>query len=236
MNVHSFVKLNNTLALVNYTHPMNQVLVNNQPKRSLSKARNRQLLIDATFDVVAEYGVAGVSFTRVLERAGLSRGMINLHFESKEQLLLAAAKMMAEKYYDHLQGFIINAGDGPENKLTALLEADFDDAILNPREIGVWFAFRGEARYNPKFKPYSNTRDQHLMQLYDDIFKQLLATANDSALIPRDLTSGLLALTEGLWSDYFMHGDDFDRDRARRVIYLYLSRMLPGCKYLASLV
>jgi len=215
---------------------MNQVLVNSQPKRSLSKARNRQLLIDATFDVVAEYGVAGVSFTRVLERAGLSRGMINLHFESKEQLLLAAAKMMAEKYYDHLQGFIMDRGDDPEDKLTALLEADFDDAILNPREIGVWFAFRGEARYNPRFKPYSNTRDQHLMQLYDDIFEQLLVTANDSVVKPRDLTSGLLALTEGLWSDYFMHGDDFDRDQAKRVIYLYLSKMLPRCQRLASLV
>ena len=214
---------------------MNQVLIDNQPKRSLSKARNRQLLIDATLDVVAEYGVAGVSFTRVLERARLSRGMINLHFESKQQLLLAAAKMMAENYYDHLQNFIEAAGEDPENQLVALLTADFDDTILNPREIGVWFAFRGEARYNPKFKPYSNTRDRHLMQLYDDIFEQLLATANDPALKPRDLTSGLLALTEGLWSDYFMHGDYFDRDQARRVIYLYLSRMLPQCERLASL-
>jgi TetR/AcrR family transcriptional repressor of bet genes len=214
---------------------MNQVLADNRPKRSVSKARNRQLLIDATFDVVAEYGVAGVSFTRVLERARLSRGMINLHFESKQQLLLAAAKMMAENYYVHLQNFIEAAGEDPESQLVALLAADFDDAILNPREIGVWFAFRGEARYNPKFKPYSNTRDQHLMQLYDDIFEQLLKTANDPVLKPRDLTSGLLALTEGLWSDYFMHGDDFDRDRAKRVIYLYLSRMLPQCERLVSL-
>jgi TetR/AcrR family transcriptional repressor of bet genes len=214
---------------------MNQVLADNRPKRSVSKARNRQLLIDATFDVVAEYGVAGVSFTRVLERARLSRGMINLHFESKQQLLLAAAKMMAENYYVHLQNCIEDAGDDPESQLVALLTADFDDTILNPREIGVWFAFRGEARYNPKFKPYSNTRDQHLMQLYDDIFEQLLKTANDAVLKPRDLTSGLLALTEGLWSDYFMHGDDFDRDRAKRVIYLYLSRMLPQCERLVSL-
>ncbi|RLA12655.1 MAG: hypothetical protein DRQ59_07100 [Gammaproteobacteria bacterium] len=47
------------------------------------------------------------------------------------------------------------------------------------------------------------------------------------------VTSGLLALTEGLWSDYFMHGDNFDRDQARQCIYLYLSRMLPQCKRLA---
>jgi TetR/AcrR family transcriptional repressor of bet genes len=204
-------------------------------KRIESKARNRQLLIDATFDVVAEYGVAGVSFTRVLERANLSRGMINLHFESKEQLLLAAAKMMAERYYAHLQSFVNNAEQDPENQLIALLDADFDDAILNPREIGVWFAFRGEARYNEQFRPYSNTRDQHLLQQYDVIFKHLLTDSKDPSIEPRDLTSGLLALTEGLWSDYFIHGEDFDRRQAKRVIYLYLSKMLPHCGKLGTL-
>jgi TetR/AcrR family transcriptional repressor of bet genes len=204
-------------------------------KRIESKARNRQLLIDATFDVVAEYGVAGVSFTRVLERANLSRGMINLHFETKEQLLLAAAKMMAERYYAHLQSFVNNAEQDPENQLIALLDADFDDAILNPREIGVWFAFRGEARYNEQFRPYSNTRDQHLLQQYDRIFKHLLTDSKDPSIQPRDLTSGLLALTEGLWSDYFIHGEDFDRRQAKRVIYLYLSKMLPNCGKLGTL-
>jgi TetR/AcrR family transcriptional repressor of bet genes len=214
---------------------MNKIIENTQQKRVLSKTRNRQLLLEATFDVVAEYGVAGVSFTRVLERVGLSRGMINLHFESKEQLLLAAAKLMAENYYVHLQDFTRDIADDPESQLIALLAADFDNAILNRREIGVWFAFRGEARYNALFKPYSNTRDQHLMHLYDDIFVRLLESAKDSSIKPRDLTVGLLALTEGLWSDYFMHGDNFNRNQARRIIYLYLSKMLPHCKRLAAL-
>ncbi len=205
-------------------------------KRTESKARNRQLLIDATFDVVAEYGVAGVSFTRVLEKANLSRGMINLHFDSKEQLLLEAAKMMAGKYFAHLQSFVNNAKEDPESQLIALLEADFDDAILNPREIGVWFAFRGEARYNDQFKPYSNTRDAHLLQQYDGVFERLLADGKDPSIKPRDLTLGLLALTEGLWSDYFMHSEEFDRHQAKRVIYLYLSRMLPHCGGLGALV
>jgi len=215
---------------------MKQIPDNTPQKRSLSKARNRQLLIDATLDVVAEHGIAGVSFSRVLEKACLSRGMINLHFESKEQLLLAAAKSMAENYFSHLQGFIKGNEDDPEGQLLALLTADFDKAILNPREIGVWFAFRGEARYNAKFKPYSDTRDRHLVQLYDEIFLQLLTAGKNAAIKPRDLTLGLLALTEGLWSDYFMHGDDFDRKQARRLIYLYLSKMLPRNKRWEALV
>jgi len=215
---------------------MNQISAAAPGKRIESKARNRQALIDATFAVVAEFGVTGVSFTRVLEKADLSRGMINLHFASKDQLLLEAAKMMADKYYTHLQSFVNSASEDPESLLIALLEADFDDAILNPREIGVWFAFRGEARYNEQFKPYSDTRDAYLLQQYDGIFEQLLTDGDDATIQPRDLTLGLLALTEGLWSDYFMHGEEFDRRQAKRVIYLYLSRMLPHCKRLVALV
>jgi TetR/AcrR family transcriptional repressor of bet genes len=192
-------------------------------------------LISTTLDVVAEFGIAGVSFTRVLERAGLSRGMINLHFENKEQLLLAAARTMAENYYDHLQGFVSDIEDDAEGQLIALLAADFDDHILNPREIGVWFAFRGEARYNAEFKPYSNTRDQHLMQLYDKIFGELLARGQPGPIKPRDLTLGLLALTEGLWSDFFMHAENFNRNQSRRIIYLYLSSLLPHCQRIAAL-
>jgi len=215
---------------------MNQISAAAPGKRIESKARNRQALIDATFAVVAEFGVTGVSFTRVLEKADLSRGMINLHFASKDQLLLEAAKMMADKYYTHLQSFVNSASEDPESQLIALLEADFNDAILNPREIGVWFAFRGEARYNEQFKPYSDTRDAYLLQQYDGIFEQLLTDGDDATIQPRDLTLGLLALTEGLWSDYFMHGEEFDRRQAKRVIYLYLSRMLPHCKRLVALV
>jgi len=235
MNVHSFVK---RIAIKHhYRVPaMNQVLTTAPLKRTESKARNRQALIDATFEVVAEYGVAGISFTRVLEKANLSRGMINLHFAGKDQLLLEAAKMMAEKYHAHLRYFVKRAENDPESQLIALLEADFDDEILNPREIGVWFAFRGEARYNDQYKPYSNTRDRHLLEQYDAIFSQLLAIGSDPSIEPRDLTLGLLALTEGLWSDYFMHAENFDRHQAKRVIYLYLSRMLPHCHGFSALV
>ncbi len=74
------------------------------------------------------------------------------------------------------------------------------------------------------------------MLQYDGIFEQLLAGGDDATIQPRDLTLGLLALTEELWSDYFMHGEEFDRRQARRVIYLYLSRMLPHCGELEALV
>jgi hypothetical protein len=43
----------------------------------------------------------------------------------------------------------------------------------------------------------------------------------------QDLAHGTIALSEGMWTDYFLHSDAFDRDAAKRVIFRFLSAFLP---------
>lgn len=52
-------------------------------KREEKKAANRRKLIEATIDSIAERGLVDTTVSAVVERAGLSRGMVNLQFESK---------------------------------------------------------------------------------------------------------------------------------------------------------
>ena len=47
--------------------------------RDVTKERHRKALIEATADAILEHGLPNVSVSRILEHAGLSRGMINLH-------------------------------------------------------------------------------------------------------------------------------------------------------------
>jgi AcrR family transcriptional regulator len=49
--------------------------------REQTKERHRRALIEATADAIAEHGLAAVSISRILEKAGLSRGMVNLQQE-----------------------------------------------------------------------------------------------------------------------------------------------------------
>ena len=59
-----------------------------------------------------------------------------------------------------------------------------------------------------------------------------LATASLSPMTDaeaaRDATHGLLALLEGMWTDYLLHPDRFDRDEAMRITFRFLAAMFPS--------
>ena len=66
-----------------------EVLADAQTKRRqiLPKAERRQQLIDATIRCIAQHGLSAVTMQMVTRDAGLSVGIANLHFESKDNLL-----------------------------------------------------------------------------------------------------------------------------------------------------
>ena len=197
-----------------------------QNKRVAAKARSRQAMIDATLDIIAEAGIGGASVSRIVEKSGLSRGMIHLHFGTKEKLLVEAARSMADDYYRNLFQFINAAPDLPAQRLIAMIDADLDEASLSAKSIAIWFAFRGAARAHNEFARYSDTRDRRLRDLFTATFAELIGKAADAPEVI-DAATGTIALMEGMWADYFLHSDAFDRDAARRVVLHFIAGVLP---------
>ncbi|WP_131754902.1 TetR/AcrR family transcriptional regulator [Actinomadura fibrosa] len=60
-------------------------------------AATRRLLLDATVACLVEYGYHGTTTTRVVERAGVSRGAQVHHFPTKNELVLAAVQHLAAR-------------------------------------------------------------------------------------------------------------------------------------------
>ena len=56
-------------------------------RRTAPPAERRRQLIDATIRSVANRGLADTTIATVAREAGLSQGIINLHFQTKERLL-----------------------------------------------------------------------------------------------------------------------------------------------------
>ena len=54
----------------------------------IREARQRQL-VEATITAIGRYGYAKLTLNHVATLAGLSPGIVNFHFRSKEQLLAA---------------------------------------------------------------------------------------------------------------------------------------------------
>jgi len=59
----------------------------------------RKRILDATLNCLASEGYAGTTVSRIIEVAGVSRGALMHHFDNKEALIAATAKMMVRRVY-----------------------------------------------------------------------------------------------------------------------------------------
>ncbi len=71
---------------------------NTKMPRTASKAERRTQLIEATIRSIAKNGLSDTTTASVASEAGLSQGIINLHFDSKEKLLLATLERVVDEY------------------------------------------------------------------------------------------------------------------------------------------
>ena len=69
-----------------------------QARRTAAPEERRLQLIEATIRCVANRGLAETTISTVAREAGLSQGIINLHFKSKDGLLTATLRYIADEY------------------------------------------------------------------------------------------------------------------------------------------
>lgn len=187
--------------------------------------RSRLALIEATLDTLAEEGLSDTSVSRIIARAGVSRGMIHLHFGGKDNLIGAAAELFANRYFDEMECQMAPAAGDPVATILAIIRADLGEALLNERSVAIWHALRGAARRNPAIALHSDTRDRKLRKMIFDSFCQLDTSPAeaDAYRLANDATLGTLALLEGMWTDFMVHPEAFSRQDATRIILRFIN-------------
>jgi len=196
-------------------------------RRTAPPAERRQQLIDATIRSVANRGLADTTIATVAREAGLSQGIINLHFQTKERLLTETLRYLADEYRNACRDAAAQTEGSPEEGLRAMVELDFRRGICERAKLAVWFAFWGERRFRPTYRRICAERDKS----YDDMVRTLCArlceqggyTDVDSALV----ADGLSALTDGLWLDLLVRPESMTRELARRISLTYLADAFP---------
>lgn len=81
------------------------------------------MLLEATGSVILKHRVSGATISRIQEVSGLSRGKINLHFQSKDNQTRELARHMTREYNAAWQSFVSGASEGgssPQNAAARL--------------------------------------------------------------------------------------------------------------------
>ncbi|WP_206615483.1 TetR family transcriptional regulator C-terminal domain-containing protein [Solirhodobacter olei] len=193
--------------------------------RKAPREMRRQQLIEATIDCLSRRGYADTTMADIADRAGLSRGIVNFHFESKDNLLIATLQFMADEYATHWMGAYDRAGPAAAARLQALVAADFDRRVCTRRKLAAWFAFWGEAKSRPTYQALCGARDKVYQEALSGLVEALKQEAGYGYDAP-SLALSLCSMLEGLWFRLMM-GDGLTRDGAHAAARAWLGVAFP---------
>lgn len=195
-------------------------------RRTASRKARRRQLIDATMKCIARKGLGNTSIADVAQEAGLSQGIVNLHFDSKDNLLKETLLTLANEYRDLFEKTLDKAGPHPADALLALMKMDLRPKLIDRKKLAIWFAFWGEVKSRPTYRRICDEHDRY----YDGEVRRLCAEIiadGGYRLDPAAVTEALTSMTNGLWLSCLVSPQEFNRDIALDAIMSYLASVFP---------
>src|SRR3954452_19615220 len=121
-----------------------------QPRRRTQAERTastRAALLDATIDCLVEDGYAGTTTTRIVERAGVSRGAQVHHFPTKAELVSEAVRHLAGKRIEEFLQTMPRLPRSEEKRVSRILDLIWEvhNGPLFEAAIELWVAARTDA-------------------------------------------------------------------------------------------
>jgi TetR/AcrR family transcriptional repressor of bet genes len=194
--------------------------------RKASREIRRQQLIEATIVALAQKGQARLKLQDVAETAGLSYGLVNFYFDTKEKLLTETLRYLAAEYRANWREALAGAGDVPAAQLDALIQADFNEAIYTPFRLMAWCTFWGEAQSRPYYQQECGASDMEYIRVMEGICARLIAESG-SALKPARVARVIRVTMEGLWLDLITTGAPYSRKECLRTVYTCAMAFFP---------
>jgi TetR/AcrR family transcriptional repressor of bet genes len=190
--------------------------------RAEAKAERRLQLIEATIDCIAKFGLSGTTMAKVTELAGVSVGLANFHFDSKDRLFDAVLQHLADEHRALWQSRVQGPDRSSGDLLRAIVESRFHPSICARRKLAVWFAFYGDAGARDIYRRAVGDVDDERLEASAGLIAEMVAEAGYTGLDPVEIVLTTEAMWDGLWLNMLLYPSEFRRsvcrDRAMRMI------------------
>ena len=191
------------------------------PKKVDHQSR-RTLIADALVEVAASQGLEAVSLRHVAAAAGVSTGMVQHYFRTKDEMMAFAMAVVRERNEERITAAIGALGADPKPR--ALLRTFITEVLPldePSRAYGrVALAFLAYAAVRPDAAQALRADTQAMVQFVAG----LLRTAGTTAADPEAAAAGLLAAMEGL--GMYLLGGQYDAGTALRALDAHLDLLL----------
>ena len=190
----------------------------------LSREERRAQLIEATIKVLAIKGYARTTLSDVADCAGLSHGLVNFHFQSKDLLLSETLAYLSAEYVQNWRTALANAAKDPAAQLTALIRADFRPELCTPQRLAAWCAFWGEAQSRPLYQEKCGSNNAEYVAKLEELCAALLGPNGNAVRVAR----AIRVTAEGLWMDLVTQVDPYSLVEAENTAIACVAAFLPA--------
>jgi len=187
--------------------------------RPIVRDQRRDQIIRAALRLVQRVGVHGFTIADVADEAGVSRGILHYHCQSKEEIIHEALLLLLFEFGRRGAAAVAGAGDAARQRLHALI-----DASLNEDQVRFYATL---LEFWPPARRLEVQRAA-MARLYDGwiafiagIIRKGQASGELSRPIrkPEDLACALVALQDGLMVQRLIRGDWMPTPRAREIAH-----------------
>ena len=177
--------------------------------RRKTAEQRQQELIAAGIACLGKGGISAFTIDRICSEANVSRGLINHHFKSKEDLLVRIyAEMTAHLVDDAVQS-------DARAQLLSIVETSFDAGSFNTSNLRAWLAIWSEVGNNEALNALHRSRyhsyTTRIAAALDDI-----AASRGFRIDSPSLARQVVALIDGLWLEYCLHSEGFSLADAKQ--------------------
>ncbi|MDX1780638.1 MAG: TetR family transcriptional regulator C-terminal domain-containing protein [Thalassovita sp.] len=187
----------------------------------------RAQLIDATITCISKHGISGTTLTGVTKEAGLSLGLVNFHFKSKDALLTETLNTLAAEHRELWMRAVKRDDLDATAKLSAIVDAQFHPRVCSRKKLSVWFAFYGEAEHRQAYRASSSHIDTERQEICADLCRWIIEDGDYAGQDAEGISVTLESLFDGFWLNMLMYPAKFTRDVAARQIMAYLATVFP---------
>ena len=177
---------------------------------------------------IARVGLSATTLQMVTREAGLSLGIANLHFQSKENLLRATLESVMREYHSGQFAILEDASEeSPAVRLGRLLDFQFSARVTNREKMSVWFAYYGEASARPMYQKICASMDRLAANKLEQVLAALISTGGYQRLDARQLANGYLAMIDGLWLSLLVAPRSLTKKNAKHIAATHLIDAFP---------
>lgn len=188
-------------------------------RTSIEQVRRRDL-IEAAYQTFLEHGFKGMTMARIGERAGMSHGIVNYYFKSKDELVSAVVRkanfLIMQDTARRLRRAIT-----PRERVSAVIAGNFPAGLFTREIARAWVSYYAALGGRGELERMQRAVDWRLASNLMHALSQIVGRGD-----ARSIANYIAVLIDGFWLRHAKSHDPVDAGKAIALIEAFVDAQI----------